>query len=465
MTDKSSHKSRNNDDSRKDSGASLQKDGTRSASEPAKQAAAAHCKENGIHTEWETPEFLMMQKRLAKTAAHMKLDANELEPLRHPKRAMMVVVPARMDNGTVRTFTGYRVHYDLTLGPGKGGIRFHPQVTLGEVASVAMLMTWKCSLMNLPFGGAHGGIQLDPDRYSQREIERVTRRYASEIIDLLGPDQDIPGPDLNTNEQTMSWIMDTYSVNVGHTVPSVVTGKPQSIGGSLAFIDALGYGVATCAKRAAKHLSLKGSRPTVVIQGLGNVGSVVARDLHEHGFNVVAVSDKTGGVYNKSGLDLSDLKEHITASGGVNGYQNADYVTNEQLLELDCDILAPCAVANQITAANATKIKATAIVEGANGPTTTEADDILDERGIMVIPDILAASAGVTVGYFEWVQGLMRLFWTDDEVYKRLENLMTRACDRVFETADRQSTSLRMAAWQLALERVIEARRLRGLYP
>jgi glutamate dehydrogenase (NAD(P)+) len=419
----------------------------------------------GNGNEWETSEFLMMQRRLEKVAETIKLDANQLAPLRHPKRAFMVVVPARMDDGSVRTFTGYRVHYDLTLGPGKGGLRYHGQVTLGEVAAVAMLMTWKCSLMNLPFGGAHGGIQLDPQQLSQGEIERVTRRYASEIIELIGPNQDIPGPDLNTNEQTMSWIMDTYSVNVGHTVPSVVTGKPQSIGGSLAFNEAVGHGVSFCAKRAIKHVAWSGQAPSVVIQGLGNVGSVVAKSLHNAGFNVIAVSDVTGGVHNDKGLDLLALQEHIAKHGSVKGYQEGESVTNEELLELKCDLLAPCAVANQINASNADKIKARIVVEGANAPTTPDADDILDERGITVLPDVLAAASGVTVGYFEWVQGLMRLFWSDDEVYARLDELVNRACDRVFETAALEKVSLRTAAWKLALDRVVEARRLRGLYP
>lgn len=419
----------------------------------------------GNGNEWETSDFLMMQKRLEKVAETIKLDANQLAPLRHPKRAFMVVVPARMDDGTVRTFTGYRVHYDLALGPGKGGLRYHGQVTLGEVAAIAMLMTWKCSLMNLPFGGAHGGIQLDPHKHSQGEIERVTRRYASEIIELIGPNQDIPGPDLNTNDQTMSWIMDTYSVNVGHTVPSVVTGKPQSIGGSLAFNEAVGHGVSFCAKRAVKHVSWSGDAPSVVIQGLGNVGSVVARSLHDAGFNVIAVSDVTGGVYNEKGLDLVALQEHIARAGSVEGYKEGHGVTNEELLELKCDLLAPCAVANQINAGNAGKIKARIVVEGANAPTTPDADDILESRGITVLPDVLAAASGVTVGYFEWVQGLMRLFWTDDEVYRRLDELVNRACDRVFETAAVERVSLRTAAWKLALDRVVEARRLRGLYP
>ncbi len=415
--------------------------------------------------EWETPDFCMMQQRLDRVAQFMKLEPNQLTPLRHPKRSMMVAVPVHMDNGTVRTFAGYRVQYDLTLGPGKGGIRLHPHVALGEVAAIAMLMTWKCSLMNLPFGGAHGGIQLDPDKLSARELESAIRRYTSEVISLIGPDQDIQGPDLNTNEQTMSWIMDTYSVNVGHTVPSIVTGKPKSIGGSLAFSEAVGHGVAFCAKRALKVHPIAGDAPTVVIQGLGTVGSVVARNLHDNGFNVIAVSDSSGGIYNAKGLNIPHLQEHVAKEGALQGYQGAERVTNEELLQLKCDLLAPCAVANQITATNAHAIKASIIVEGANAPTTPDADQILDDRGIVVLPDILAAAAGVTVGYFEWVQGLMHLFWTEDEVYKRLDELTGKACDRVFDTASEFKTSLRTAAWKLALDRVVTARKLRGLYP
>ncbi|MBI4532906.1 MAG: Glu/Leu/Phe/Val dehydrogenase [Candidatus Melainabacteria bacterium] len=407
----------------------------------------------------------MAQRRLERVAAWMKLDPNTIEPLRHPKRSLSVVVPARMDDGTVKTFMAYRVHHDLALGPGKGGVRFHSGVSLGEVAAMAMLMTWKCALMNLPFGGAHGGIRLDPAKLSSSELERITRRYASEIIDLIGPAEDIPGPDLNTNEQTMAWIMDTYSVNCGHTVPSVVTGKPQSIGGSLGLLQSTGFGVAYCARRAAQFANVTSGSPTVVVQGLGNVGSVVARSLHEPGFTVIGVSDVTGGLYDSQGLDVPKLRAHVDSKGSIQGYKEAQVVSNDQLLELECDILMPCAVANQIRADNAHKLKCRIVVEGANAPTTPEADAVLDERGIVVVPDILANASGVTDGYFEWVQGLMRLFWTEKEVYSRLTELMSKACDRVFEVSTKSKVSLRTAAMSLALARVVEARRLRGLYP
>lgn len=415
--------------------------------------------------EWETAEFLMAQERLSRVAEQLKLGSDVLEPLRNPKRALTVVIPVRLDNGTVQTFLGYRVHHDLALGPGKGGVRYHPQVNLGQVAAMAMLMTWKCSLMNLPFGGAHGGIRLDTSKLSNGELERVTRRYVSEIIELIGPDQDIAGPDLNTNEQTMAWMMDTYSVNVGHTVPSIVTGKPKSIGGSLGLSEATGYGVALCARQAVKHFGLAGNSPTVIIQGLGTVGSVVARILHENGFTVLGVSDAKGGLYNANGLDLNSLTTHISRTNSMTGFSKAEAVTNEQLLEMKCDILAPCAVSNQIHKDNADRLKCKILVEGANAPTTPEADRILESKGLPIMPDILANASSVTVGYFEWVQGLIRLLWSEEEIFARLDRSIIEICDRVFALADKEKISLRDAAMRLAVQRVVEARRLRGLYP
>lgn len=415
--------------------------------------------------EWETPDFIMAQERLTRVAEQMKLEANVLEPLRNPKRALTVVIPVRLDDGNVRTFLGYRVHHDLTLGPGKGGVRYHPNVNLGEVTAMAMLMTWKCSLMNLPFGGAHGGIRLDPSKMSNGELERVTRRYVSEIFELIGPDQDIAGPDLNTNEQTMAWMMDTYSVNVGHTVPSIVTGKPKSIGGSLGLSEATGYGVALCARQAIRHYGSTSNSPTVIIQGLGTVGSVVARILNENGFTVLGVSDTRGALYNAKGLDLPALIAHINKTGSMSGFSGADAVTNEELLEMRCDILAPCAVSSQIHKGNADRLKCKILVEGANAPTTPEADRILEAKGLPVMPDILANASSVTVGYFEWVQGLIRLLWSQEEVFARLDRSIIEICDRVFALADKEKVSLRDAAMRLAVERVVEARRLRGLYP
>lgn len=420
---------------------------------------------SAVANEWETPEFLNAQKRLDKVAEVMKLDRNTLEPMRHPKRSLSVVIPARMDDGSVRTFMGYRVQHDLALGPGKGGVRYHSDVTLGEVASMAMLMTWKCSLMNLPFGGAHGGIRMNPSLLSKGELERITRRYTSEILELIGPTQDIAGPDLNTDEQTMAWMMDTYSVNKGYTVPSVVTGKPGSIGGSLGVVQSTGYGVALAARRAAQFAELKGDAPSVVIQGLGQVGSSVARNLSKFGFKIVGVSDAHGGLHNANGLNVDHLMEHIDKNGTMYEYPEADKVTNEELLELECQILAPCAVSNQLHAGNADRLKCKVVVEGANSPTTPNADDVLDGKGVVVVPDILANAAGVTVGYFEWVQGLMRLLWSEEEVYQRLDGLVDNVCTRVFDKAKEKKLTLRMSAMSLAVERIVEARRLRGLYP
>jgi glutamate dehydrogenase (NAD(P)+) len=426
-------------------------------------------KEKGVSVnnghEWDTPDFFMAQERLNRVAEQLKLDANILEPLRNPKRALSVVIPVRLDDGHVRTFVGYRVHHDLTLGPGKGGIRYHAQVNLGEVAAMAMLMTWKCSLMNLPFGGAHGGIRLDPSKLSSSELERVTRRYVSEIIELIGPDQDIAGPDLNTNEQTMAWMMDTYSVNVGHTVPSVVTGKPKSIGGSLGLSEATGYGVALCARQAASHYNLASDSPSVIIQGLGTVGSVVARILNDQGFTVLGVSDTSGALYNSNGLDLISLIAHVSRTGSLAKFSKAESVTNEELLEMPCDILVPCAVSNQIHKGNADRLRCKVLVEGANAPTTPEADAILESRGLPVMPDILANASSVTVGYFEWVQGLIRLLWSQEEIFSRLDRSIISICERVFAVAEKEHISLRDAAMRLAVERVVEARRLRGLYP
>ncbi len=415
--------------------------------------------------ECETEQFLMVQRQLDEIALEMGLDPELHERLRYPKRSMIVTVPVRMDDGTVQTFTGYRVHHDVTLGPAKGGIRFHPEVSLGEVSALATLMTWKCALMGLPYGGAKGGIRCLPWKLSLGEKERMTRRYTSEIITLIGPDKDIPAPDMYTNEQTMAWIMDTYSINVGHSVPSVVTGKPVSIGGSLGRHEATGRGVAYCVKRAIAHANLKGNSPSVVVQGFGNVGAIAARLLHDSGFKIVAVSDVYGGIYNKDGLDIPRLQAYLSEMGKVAGFTNSEEITNTDLLELPCDVLIPAALGNQITSANASKLKCKIIVEGANGPTSPEADILLHENGVLVVPDILANAGGVTVSYFEWVQGLMHLFWSEDEVNQKLEEIMGRACDKVFEMTKKTGLRPRMSALRIGIGRLAEAKKLRGLYP
>ena len=327
--------------------------------------------------ECETEHFLMAQRQLDEIAEEMGLDRELHERLRYPKGALIVTVPVRMDDGTVKSFTGYRVHHDVTLGPAKGGIRFHPEVNLGEVSCLAMLMTWKCALMGLPYGGAKGGIRCEPWKLSIGENERLTRRYTSEIITLIGPDKDIPAPDMYTNEQTMAWIMDTYSINVGHTVPSVVTGKPVSIGGSFGRTEATGRGVAYCARRAVSHYGIKGDSPTVVVQGFGNVGSIAAKLLHQAGYKIVGVSDVHGGIYNPKGIDIPRLFAYLSEMGKVEGFTGSTPVSNKDLLELPCDLLIPAALGGQITEENAKKLNCKIVIEGANGPTTPEADLML----------------------------------------------------------------------------------------
>lgn len=415
--------------------------------------------------ECETEHFLMAQRGLDEIALEMGLDPELHERLRYPKRALIVTVPVRMDDGTVRSFTGYRVHHDTTLGPGKGGIRYHLEVSLGEVSALAMLMTWKCALMGLPYGGAKGGIRVDSTLLSMGEKERMTRRYTSEIINLIGPDKDIPAPDMYTNEQTMAWIMDTYSINVGHTVPSVVTGKPVSIGGSLGRNEATGRGVAYCVKRACEFIELSTDKATVAIQGFGNVGSIAARLLHDAGYKVVAVSDVFGGIYNPKGLDIPRLQAYVSEMGRVPDFAGGEPVSNTELLQLPCDVLVPAALGNQIHEGNANKLQCKIVVEGANGPTSPEADLLLHEKGILVVPDILANAGGVTVSYFEWVQGLMHLFWSEEEVNKRLETIMGRACDQVFEMTKKTGMRPRMSALRIGIGRLAEAKKLRGLYP
>jgi glutamate dehydrogenase (NAD(P)+) len=415
--------------------------------------------------ECETEHFLMAQRQLDEIAREMGLDPELHERLRYPKRALIVSVPVRLDNGTVHSFTGYRVHHDVTLGPAKGGIRFHPEVNLGEVSGLAMLMTWKCALMGLPYGGAKGGIRCEPWNLSTGELERLTRRYTSEIINLIGPDKDIPAPDMYTNEQTMAWIMDTYSINVGHTVPSVVTGKPVSIGGSYGRQEATGRGVAYCTRRAVSRFGISATEPAVVVQGFGNVGAVTASLLHDSGYKVIAVSDVNGGLYNADGLDIPRLKAYQCEMGKLAGFSGGESISNSQLLELPCDVLIPAALGDQINARNVSKIKARLIVEGANGPTSPEADQYLHEKGIVVVPDILANAGGVTVSYFEWVQGLMHLFWSEGEVNERLEQIIGRACDQVFDMSQKSGLRPRMAALRIGIGRLAEAKRLRGLYP
>jgi glutamate dehydrogenase (NAD(P)+) len=391
-----------------------------------------------------------------------------MEVMRRPKRELTVNFPARMDNGEIKVFTGYRIHHNTVLGPSKGGIRYSTHVNIDEVRALAMWMTWKCSLVNLPYGGAKGGVVIDPRTHSEPELQAVTRRYTSEIILLIGPKIDIPAPDMGTNAQTMAWMMDTYSMTVGYSVPAVVTGKPLNIGGSLGREEATGRGVIVCMLEALrlKEISHSPRDISVVVQGFGNVGSNAAKRAHALGFNVIAVSDVTGGYYNPNGLNIPAMADYAAKNRSLAGYKDdVEMVTNAELLELPCDVLIPAAMENQLTGQNARKVRAGLIVEGANGPTTPEADDILNDRGITVVPDILANAGGVTVSYFEWVQGLQEYFWDEDEVYRRLERILIRAFDNVTHTAESYKVDLRTAAQITAIDRVARATMTRGFYP
>ncbi len=409
--------------------------------------------------------FQIAQQQYDLAADRLQLDPRLRGVLRECRREMIVHFPVLMDDGDIRVFTGYRVQHNLARGPAKGGIRYHPSVTLDEVKALAMWMTWKCAVVRIPYGGAKGGVVCDPKSMSLREQERLTRRYATEISVLIGPESDIPAPDINTNPQTMAWIMDTYSMHRGYSVPAVVTGKPLSIGGSEGRPDATGRGVVYCVQEAVKVLGLDLRRTRAAVQGFGNVGEATARFLHEAGVKVVAVSDSRGGAYNPAGLDPHEVLRYKQETGSVVGAPRTQTISNQDLLELDCDILVPAAMEGAITANNAHRIKARIIAEGANGPTTPEADAILHERGVLVIPDILCNAGGVTVSYFEWVQDREEFFWTLEEINSRLHRIMTRAFDDVMRTAREQDTDLRTAAYMLAVGRVAEATMTRGIYP
>ena len=403
--------------------------------------------------------------QLDRVAGLLRLDPDVHERLRLPRRALVVSIPVRMDSGRTEVFVGYRVHHNTVLGPTKGGLRYAPDVNLGEVTALAMLMSWKCALMGLPYGGAKGGVRCNPRTLSLAEREALTRRYTAEIILLIGPDLDIPAPDLGTDEQTMAWMMDTYSMTQGRTVPGVVTGKPIIVGGSAGRREATGRGIVYTLYQAERMLGqeLRGKR--VVVQGFGNVGGVAARLLWREGAVVAGVSDVKGGIWNPQGLDVRQLEAHVAESGSVVGFPGADPVSNDEILFMPCDVLVPAAVGSQLRADNADRVKATIVAEGANGPTTPEADAILRDRGVTVIPDILANAGGVVVSYFEWVQGLQYYFWRESEITSRLQEVMTRAFNRVWSVASKEGTDLRTAALMEGIRRVGEGYRIRGLYP
>ncbi|HET9269823.1 MAG TPA: Glu/Leu/Phe/Val dehydrogenase [Vicinamibacterales bacterium] len=398
-------------------------------------------------------------------AAHLiGLDEGIWQVLTHPKRQIIVSCPVKMDNGKVEVFTGYRVQYNIALGPAKGGIRYHPDVTLDEVKALAAWMTWKCAVAGVPFGGGKGGVVCDPSKMSMRELEHLTRRYVAEIVDAIGPEKDVPAPDVNTNEQVMAWVMDTYSMHVGVATTAVVTGKPVEMGGSLGRREATGRGVMITTREAAKHLGLDIKQATVAVQGFGNVGSVSADLIANLGARIVAVTDWKGGVYNASGLDVPALIAWTKEKKTVAGFPKAEALAADKIFEMDVDILVPAALENQITIANAPKIKAKIVAEGANGPTTPEANKHLHERGVFVIPDILANAGGVTTSYFEWVQDRYGYFWEEDEVNTRLERKMHAAFHHVLETSIKYKCDMRTAAYVVAIERVSVVTKLRGMY-
>ncbi|RJX34074.1 MAG: Glu/Leu/Phe/Val dehydrogenase [Desulfarculus sp.] len=387
------------------------------------------------------------------------------EKIKRPRRELTVRFPLRFDDGRIQLMEGHRVQHNTLRGPGKGGIRYHPRVDLDEVRALAGWMTWKCAVVDIPFGGAKGGVACDPTTMSAAERERLTRRYIWEISPLIGPEQDIPAPDVNTGPETMGWIVDTYSVFKGYTCNSVVTGKPLCIGGSLGRLKATSRGCIYVLEEAARHLGLELAGCRAVVQGFGNVGYHAAELLHEAGVKVVGLSNVQGALYNPAGIAPRAAKQHELSTGDLPSYAEAERLTNQELLELPCEVLIPAALEGQITRANAGRIKARIIVEGANGPTSPPADDILKDKGIFVVPDILANAGGVTVSYFEWVQNLQKLFWTEDDVNRRLREILTRAFAEVMAIAQRERTTMRTAAYMLAIERVAEAKRVRGIFP
>jgi len=415
--------------------------------------------------EWDTHLFRMAQTQFEQALPYADVSEMVAERLRFPERAVIVTVPVRRDDGSIEIFPGYRVQHSTVLGPTKGGMRYDPEVSLGECAALASWMTWKCALLQLPYGGAKGGIRCEPHSLSLRELEGLTRRFTSELIREIGPQTDIPAPDMATNEQTMAWMMDTYSMQSGYAVPEVVTGKPISIGGSVFRREATGAGVVMVAEHASRRLGFEFAGRSCVVQGFGNVGGVAASELHERGARVVAVSDVSGGAYDERGLDVPALHAYVAEHGSLAGYDRCERITNEQLLELECDVLVLAAREDQLTSANADRVHASLIVEGANGPTTIEADEILGERGIPIVPDVLANAGGVTVSYFEWVQDLGRLFWDRDEIRYKLADKMSGAFDRVYSISGEKGITLRQAALVAAIREVAAALEARGIYP
>ncbi|MGA9997004.1 MAG: Glu/Leu/Phe/Val dehydrogenase [Pyrinomonadaceae bacterium] len=412
----------------------------------------------------EDNPFESMMSRFDRAAQLLDLDPDLYAVMRVPNRELKVYIPTRMDSGRIQVFEGYRVQHNFARGPAKGGIRYSPDVNIDEVRALAAWMTWKCAVVNVPFGGAKGGIICDPSQMSLGELERMTRRYASELLDFIGPEKDVPAPDMNTNEQTMAWIMDTYSMHARHTVTAVVTGKPIDLGGSSGRREATGRGLLFVINEAIKRFKMTPPQTRVVVQGSGNVGGIGARLLHEAGYKVVAISDVHGGIYNPNGIDISEALGHLQRTRSFDEFPGVERVSNEDLLELECDVLMPAATENQIRSDNADRIRCKVLAEGANGPTTAAADEILHNKGIFVIPDILANAGGVTVSYFEWVQDRMGYFWREDVVNERLRDTMVASFSDLCRYADAHSVDTRTAAYMLAIDRVAYDTRMRGIY-
>jgi glutamate dehydrogenase (NAD(P)+) len=420
------------------------------------EAPESHLREN---------PFQIAREQLHRVADIFAIDQRLVNILQECKKALVVSIPVTMDDGTINVFEGYRVTHNIARGPSKGGLRYHPDVTLDEVKALAMWMTWKCALMNIPFGGAKGGVICDPKKLSRGELERMTRRFTSEIINEIGPEKDIPAPDVGTDGTVMAWIFDTYSMNKGHSVLGVVTGKPLNVGGSLGRLEATARGCLYCIQEAVRKKELRLEDLRVAVQGFGNVGSFLAKFLAEEGATVVAVSDSTAGLYNPKGIDIPAALAHKQETGTLAGLRGADAISNDDLLHVDCDVLAPCALEQVITGDNADRIKASIICEGANGPITPTADEILEEKGVLVLPDILANAGGVVVSYFEWVQGLQEYFWKEPEVNSKLRDIVTRAFNETWQVSNDREIAMRPAAYGLAVRRVADATITRGLYP
>jgi glutamate dehydrogenase (NAD(P)+) len=409
--------------------------------------------------------YEIARQQLRRVGETFGIDQNLIGVLELCKKSVEVSIPTRMDDGSVNVYTGYRVTHNIARGPSKGGIRYHPAVTLDEVKALSIWMTWKCALMGLPFGGAKGGVVVDPKRLSRRELERMTRRFTSEIINEIGPEKDIPAPDVGTDASVMAWIFDTFSMNKGHSVLGVVTGKPLAIGGSLGRMEATARGALYCIEEVLREESGSLAGLRVAVQGAGNVGGQLARMLAEEGATVIAISDSQGGVHAAAGLDIPSVLAYKAEMGSFDGFRGADSITNDELLVLECDVLAPCALEQVISSENAAQVQARIVCEGANGPVTPAADEILEDRGIVVLPDVLANAGGVVVSYFEWVQGLQEYFWKEEEVNARLNDIATRAFRETWQTREQHRTSMRMAAYGIAVRRVSEATITRGLYP